>query len=206
MLFSLPKLLCTAALLCGAAHARLTNYTLDDTSPAITYTATPLIRCAPGTCDAAWTARLFNRTSSTTNAYVVVPFTGSAVYAYLSMLGTCMFELDGVVTGAYAHSNASDADEIQPAYWTTGLPDTAHVLTIYPAQAGEVLQLDYIVYTHDAPARKVHLGAIIGGVLGGVALTAVLSLVAFFSRRHEKQRKLATRGIPLGTTGPTGRC
>ncbi|KAJ7910381.1 hypothetical protein B0H13DRAFT_2012346 [Mycena leptocephala] len=57
---------------CSAAAVRsaLTNYTLDDTSPAIVYTQPPLIRCAPGvSCDPDWVAGLYNGTSSVTGFY-----------------------------------------------------------------------------------------------------------------------------------------
>ncbi|KAJ6534462.1 hypothetical protein DFH09DRAFT_1180434 [Mycena vulgaris] len=200
---ALKKLLCVAALLCSSVYGSPMNYTLDDTSPTINYTQAPLLRCAPGICDAPWTARLFQGTSAITAAPIVVPFTGSAVYVYLGTLGTCMFSLDGVVVGAYAgDTSTSDADDIRLAYWATGLPNSAHVLTIYPAKEGQFVQLDYIIYTHASARRNAHFAAIIGGVLGSGALVGLLSLVVFLVRRREKRRQISMRGIPLGDHWP----
>ncbi|KAJ7327939.1 hypothetical protein DFH08DRAFT_884221 [Mycena albidolilacea] len=71
----LARSLWAVALLCSVVRGGLTNFTLDDTSPAITYTQAPVIRCAPGTgCDPDWTARLHNGTSSTTSAPIIIPF------------------------------------------------------------------------------------------------------------------------------------
>ncbi|KAJ6534488.1 hypothetical protein DFH09DRAFT_1180522 [Mycena vulgaris] len=203
MSLAFKKLLCVAVLLCGNVYGSPMNYTLDDTSPAINYTQAPLLRCAPGICDAPWTARLFQGTSATTAAPIVVPFTGSAVYVYLGTLGTCMFALDGVVVGAYADgTSTSEAADIRLAYWATDLPDSAHVLTIYPAKEGQFVQLDYIIYTHASALRNAHLAAIISGVLGGGALVGLLSLAAFLVRRREKLRQISMRGIPLGDHWP----
>ncbi|KAJ7073229.1 hypothetical protein B0H15DRAFT_64903 [Mycena belliarum] len=196
----LAKALCAATLFVGGVHAVLTNYTLDDTSPNITYTREPLFRCSPGVCNSAWTARLFNQTSATTDAPITVPFTGSAVYVYLETLATCYFKIDGVLVGGYV--NASDQVDINLAYWTVGLPDSQHVLTIYPAVTGSSIQFDYIIYSHDVPQKKSHVAAIIGGVVGGVALTVILSLAAFIVRRREKKRRISMRGIPLGDHWP----
>lgn len=57
-------------------------------------------------------------------------------------------------------------------------------------------------FRHNVPGRKSHVGAIVGGVLGGVALCAGLSAAAFFLRRRDKRRRLSTRGIPLGDHWP----
>ncbi|KAJ6605925.1 hypothetical protein B0H10DRAFT_2228785 [Mycena sp. CBHHK59/15] len=76
------------------------------------------------------------------------------------------------------------------------MPDAPHVLMIYPEQAGRVIQLDHVVYSHN-PSRKSHLGAILGGVLGGVAVAVILSLGALFLRCRERKRQLSTRGIRL---------
>ncbi|KAJ6532397.1 hypothetical protein B0H19DRAFT_1187430 [Mycena capillaripes] len=188
------------ALLCSAVRAGLTNYTLDDTSPAIIYTQTPILRCSPGVCDPGWIADLFNRTSSQTAASIIVPFTGSAVYVYLGLVGSCGFNLDGKQIGRFVQSNFSDTKEIFLAFHDYGLPDAPHVLTIYPEQNGHTIQFDYIVYSHNP--RKSHLGAIVGGVVGGVAAAAILSGAAYFIRRREKRRRISTRGIPLGDSWP----
>jgi hypothetical protein len=42
------------------------------------------------------------------------------------------------------------------------------------------------------------VGAIVGGVIGGVVVIAGLAVGAFFLRKLDKQRKLFLRGVPLG--------
>jgi hypothetical protein len=37
-----------------------------------------------------------------------------------------------------------------------------------------------------------------GGVVGGVAAAALLSVGAFLLRRHQNQKRLSRRGVPLG--------
>ncbi|KAF7326565.1 hypothetical protein MVEN_02609700 [Mycena venus] len=166
------------ALLCVGVHGGATNYTLDDTSPAIVYTQAPLIRCSPGACDPDWTARLHNGTSSTTEAPIIIPFVGSAVYVYLGVLGFGTVNLDGKdVSVFFSATNASDANDIFLAFEDTTMPDAPHILTIYPQKA-DYIQFDYVIFTHNP--RKSHRGAIIGGVIGGVAAAAILSVGAFF--------------------------
>ncbi|KAJ7113280.1 hypothetical protein C8R43DRAFT_1138707 [Mycena crocata] len=191
-------ILCVLALLIGMVHARLANFTIDDTSPAVTYTQAPLVRCSPGSCDVSWTDRLHNGTSSTTNSPMMVSFTGTAVYVFLGTSGSCILNIDGVQAGVYTNEN--DSDSIYLAYQSTSLPPGPHTLVMYPSKPGTFIQFDYVVYTNNT--RRSHVGAIVGGVVGGLALAAGLSLAAFFLRRREKQRQLSTRGIPLGDHWP----
>ncbi|KAJ7853037.1 hypothetical protein B0H14DRAFT_2758967 [Mycena olivaceomarginata] len=74
----LVRSLWPVTLLCIAAvRGGFTNFTLDDTSPTITYTETPTARCSPGACDPDLTSRLHNGTSTITAGTIVVPFTGA---------------------------------------------------------------------------------------------------------------------------------
>ncbi|KAJ7054285.1 hypothetical protein C8F01DRAFT_1164675 [Mycena amicta] len=182
-----------------AARARFVNVTIDDASPRVIYTSPPSLRCTSETCDAAWTARLFNGTSSTTSAPVIVPFTGTAVYVYLGVEGTVNFNLDGIFQGALTGYNV---DAVALAFWEPGLSNSNHVLTIYPSLIGgaEIMQLDYIVYTHEIHSK--HIGAIVGGVVGGVVFVALLSKGLFLLVRRRKQRRISMRGIPLGDDWP----
>ncbi|KAJ7448501.1 hypothetical protein FB451DRAFT_1567213 [Mycena latifolia] len=178
------------AVLCGTVSGTLKNYTIDNTDGAVVYTEQPLVLCTPGTCRPS--GELFNGTSTITGGSIIVSFTGTAVYAYLAVVGECIFDLDGVQAGYIP----TDAEKISLAYENWGLPAGPHTLTMSPAKADQYIQFDYLVYTNTVP-HKAHVGAIVGGVIGGVALTATLSLVAFFLRRRNKQRKVAARGIPL---------
>ncbi|KAJ6488427.1 hypothetical protein DFH09DRAFT_1209453 [Mycena vulgaris] len=197
----LPSIFVVVGLLCGLVHAAATNHTLDDTSPAVVYTQTPFLRCTPTTCEAAWTERLFNGTSAITSSPIIVSFTGTAVYVYLGIAGACIFNIDGVKTGVFNDTIPGDENVIHLAYRGTGMADGPHTLTIYPAKAGSFVQFDYVVYTTGS-ARKSRVGAIVGGVVGGVVFVAVLSAAAFFVRRRERQKRLSTRGIPLGDHWP----
>ncbi|KAJ7458894.1 hypothetical protein FB451DRAFT_1563775 [Mycena latifolia] len=194
-------ILCFLGVLCGTVHAALKNYTIDDTAAAVVYSPEPFIRCTPASCDAPWTSQLFNGTSSITDGNITVPFTGTAVYAYLAIVGECVFELDGVATGWFINEIGGDADKIYLSFIKRGLTAGPHTLKMYPAKPGQFLQFDYLVYTNTAP-RKANVGAIVGGVVGGLVLAAGLSVGAFFLRRRNQQQKVATRGIPLGDHWP----
>ncbi|KAJ6477877.1 hypothetical protein C8R47DRAFT_643882 [Mycena vitilis] len=190
------------ALFWNAVRGGLTNYTLDDTSPQIVYTQTPLLRCSPSTsqCNPDFVDRLFNRTSSTTEGPIIVPFTGTAVYVYLTMVGDCGFNLDGRYVGEFINTNATDVNNIYLAFMNATMPDVPHVLTIYPQRMSEGIELDYIVYSHNP--HKARVGAIVGGVVGGVVAVAIFTAATFFIRRREKKRQLSRIGIRLGDHWP----
>ncbi|KAJ6517708.1 hypothetical protein DFH09DRAFT_1195006 [Mycena vulgaris] len=187
--------------MCRLAHAALTNHTIDDTSPAVVYTQPPLIQCMPTTCDEPWTKRLFNGTSAITNSPIIVSFTGTAVYVYLGIAGSCIFNLDGIEAGLWNDTIQGDDQIISQAYWNAGLLDVKHTLTIYPATPESFVQFDYLIYSSSS-SRKLRVRAIIGGVVGGVAFGAALSIVAFLVHRRERKRRLSMRGIPLGDHWP----
>ncbi|KAJ6534977.1 hypothetical protein B0H19DRAFT_1080384 [Mycena capillaripes] len=196
----LVRSLWPVTLLCIAAvRGGLTNFTLDDTSPTITYTETPTARCSPGACDPSLTSRLHNGTSTITTGTIIVPFTGSAAYVYLGTLRDCIFNLDGNNVSTFSRPDGSHADDIFLAWTNTTMSDEPHVLTISPQNVDWFIQLDYMLYSHNAGTSKSHRGAITGVVLGGVAAAALLSVGAFLLRRRRKnQRRLSTRGVPLG--------
>ncbi|KAK7038570.1 hypothetical protein R3P38DRAFT_2615756 [Favolaschia claudopus] len=180
--------------------AKPRNFTLDDTAPEIIYMQAPSMRCGPGTgCDPDWTARLYNGTSSTTAGPVIVPFVGTDIYVYLGTDETCIFSLDGLVVGEFIGGGLNNvSNEIVMAFRNYSMPDVPHVLVIYPQKSGMTIELDYVVYTHDVGTNKSHRGAILGGVVGGVAAASICSAAAFFLSRRRKQRRLSTRGVRLG--------
>ncbi|KAF7340542.1 hypothetical protein MSAN_02125700 [Mycena sanguinolenta] len=184
----------TVAALCVAVHGGLTNFTLDDASPVISYTPAPLQQCTPEVCPEP-AVPPYNGTSSTVVVgHISIPFVGSAVYVYLSVQGSCSFNLDDQVVG-----NASNLEFISLAFSNDSLPDSPHVLMIYPGLWGSLIELDYVVFSHNVRTSR---GAIIGGVVGGIAAATVLSIGGFLLRRRQKRKQLSTRGVPLGDHWP----
>ncbi|KAF7313983.1 hypothetical protein HMN09_00556800 [Mycena chlorophos] len=184
-----------ALVLASTAHAgRFVNITIDDASPSVIYAQTPYVRCTPtSSCDPSWVAQLYNGTSSITSGAVIVPFQGTAVYVYLGVEGTSYFSIDGSI-----RSSATGQDYMQNglAFGEWGLANTNHVLAILPSNfTGEIIQLDYIVYTHELPGKNV--GAIVGWVVGGLAFMAVLSWLGLLLVRRRRLRRISMRGIRL---------
>ncbi|KAF7372866.1 hypothetical protein MSAN_00492700 [Mycena sanguinolenta] len=187
------------AALCIAVRGGMTNFTLDDTSVTITYAPPPLLRCTPDVCASDPTVPLHNGTSTTVEGAILIPFNGSAVYVYLGITGICMFNLDGMVVGKAIGGNNNN---ISLAYHTNGLPDVPHLLMIYSGQPTGIIQFDYAVFSHNVTTQKSHRGAIIGGVVAGVAAAAILSFGAVLLRRRHQQKRISTRGVPLGDHWP----
>ncbi|KAJ7792163.1 hypothetical protein B0H14DRAFT_3160456 [Mycena olivaceomarginata] len=177
----------------AAVRGGLTNFTLDDTSPTVTYTETPTVRCSPGL-----TSRLHNGTSTITAGTIVVPFAGSAAYVYLGTLGDCIFNLDGNNVSTFSRPDGSHTDDIYLAWTDTTMSDEPHVFTISPQNVDWFIQLDYMIYSHNAGTSKSHRGAINGGVVGGVAAAALLSVGAFLLRRRQNQRDSFPRVVSVG--------
>ncbi|KAK7007827.1 hypothetical protein R3P38DRAFT_3026325 [Favolaschia claudopus] len=187
------------ALSCVAVQAMLTNFTLDDTAPSIVYTEAPILRCSPddGECSTDFTSQLFNGTSTITDGTIVIPFTGSAMFVYLSTLGDCIFNLDGTDVFEFSRPNTTHSDEILLAWTNSSMADAPHILRISPKLEDWFIQLDYVIYSHNVPTFR--RGAIIGGtVVGALAAAVLLSIGAFWLKRRVRQKRVATRGIPLG--------
>lgn len=53
----------------------------------------------------------------------------------------------------------------------------------------------------DVPTHKSHIGAIVGGTIGGVVVLTLLGIGAFFLRRQDQRRRIAVRGMRLGEGG-----
>jgi hypothetical protein len=84
------------------------------------------------------------------HTYVILtrhPPPGSAVYVYLGITGSCLFNLDGRTVGEFIDTIGSDANTMHLAFHNASMPDVPHVLVIYPAEAGLYVQLDRVVYT-----------------------------------------------------------
>ncbi|KAF7340543.1 hypothetical protein MSAN_02125800 [Mycena sanguinolenta] len=185
------------AVLCLPVRGRLTNFTLDDTSPVISYNPAPVMQCSPSTCPEPLPPLVppYNGTSTLVESGVIsIPFVGTAVYVYLSVEGACSFNLDGRIIG-----DAVNHDPISLAFYNDSLSDTAHILTISVVEPKGSIVLDYVVFSHNVRTSR---GAIIGGVIGGVATAAILSIAGLLLRRRQKRKQLSTRGIPLGDHWP----
>ncbi|KAF7334443.1 hypothetical protein MVEN_02273800 [Mycena venus] len=157
-----PLFLCSIALLCTSAIAKLTNFTIDDTSPAVVYGQTPILQCNPSECPPSWTNRTFNGTSTLTEGAIIVSFTGSEVYVFLEASGGCIFSIDGQDVALW--NNGLPTGAINLAYYNTSIPSGPHLLLISPASPESLIEFDYIIYTVDVEnARAVPVGAIVGG-------------------------------------------
>ncbi|KAJ6452265.1 hypothetical protein C8R45DRAFT_85803 [Mycena sanguinolenta] len=178
------------ALLCStatSAFAKLTNHTIDDTSPSVVYNGPVILHCVPGTCTPGWTNQTFNTTSTITSSSITVSFTGSAVYVFLDATSDVFFTLDNSQDVAFWTPPPPPNGTMHLAYHSASLPATSHVLVIAPSTDG-VIDLDYILYTVDV--KPTPIGAIVGGVLGALAaLLALVALVAFLLRRRNLRLK-----------------
>ncbi|KAK7022464.1 hypothetical protein R3P38DRAFT_3271221 [Favolaschia claudopus] len=188
--------LCFIASLCTSALCKLTNYTIDDTSPAVIYTSNITLHCDPNTCEPQWTNQTWNGTSTVTNQPILVSFTGSEVYVFLEASAGVIFNLDGYDVSLWNDPQPSDI--IRLAYSNTSMPSGAHTLLISPANPVSLIEFDYLVYTVDIAVKQVHVAAIAGGVVGGVAFVGILAVAAILLRRRDRRRKVVVRGIPLG--------
>ncbi|KAJ7320813.1 hypothetical protein DFH08DRAFT_819070 [Mycena albidolilacea] len=183
MLGRIALLLCPIVWLCVSASAKLTNFTIDDASPAV---------CPPG-----WNS--FDGTATLTQGPIIVTFVGSQVYVFLAVSNGCNFTIDGVDVGSWGYAQSDGVTQL--AYHNTSLLARPHVLLISPASATSLIELDYIIYTDDVPTHKPRIGAIVGGTIGGVVALTLLGIGAFFLRRQDQRRRIAVRGMRLGEVG-----
>ncbi|KAF8132701.1 hypothetical protein K438DRAFT_1884667 [Mycena galopus ATCC 62051] len=184
--------------------AKLTNHTIDESSPDVIYGHdAPILQlqCNPSNCPVRWTNQMLDGTSTITPSSIIVPFTAkvesncSAEYVFLNAVGGCVVATDNVDVGAW--NNTPSPDSIKLADSNTSLCSEPHVLVIAPGRADVDIELDYIMYTVDV--KDPHVGAIVGVVIGGIA---VLGWRPNQRRRilNFQRRKvfLNSRGVPLG--------
>ncbi|KAJ7261595.1 hypothetical protein C8J57DRAFT_1471437 [Mycena rebaudengoi] len=189
----------------GVVCAILQNFTVDDTSPDITYT-NQTFQCNDNnptntTCIPTGDYELFNNSATLTTGSITFSFTGTAVYASLDLVGTCSVKVDGneIATPKRTVSDIlADGEQGGLSIFKSDLPNGSHTLVIAPTADGAVIGLDHIIYTADVPgpAKKSHVGAIVGGVIGGVVLTIGALFMALLAHRRKlilrrNQRKSA---------------
>ncbi|KAJ7804174.1 hypothetical protein B0H14DRAFT_2885312 [Mycena olivaceomarginata] len=187
-------------------HAALQNYTVDDTSPDITYGG-QAFQCNPTTCpDGIMEENLFNNSITLTNGNITFSFTGTAFYTSLYLIGEASIFIDGqgAVTYNIILKDILAGSEQQPIFSKPDMPNGPHTVVIAPtAKNGTVVGFDHLVYTVVLPTKS-HVGAIVGGVIGGVVLTIGALFAALYARRRKliirrNQRKAAVlRGMTAG--------
>ncbi|KAJ7637431.1 hypothetical protein B0H17DRAFT_1106916 [Mycena rosella] len=200
MIQRLMQRLWVITLLLSVARATLKNYTVDDQSLDIVYSQ-QTFTCPSALCPENATEGLFNGTATVTTGAVAFQFTGSALYLFLTLLGDWSFTLDGNLVDEWNFTIPDAVPSGLPAYnnLSMSMPDGPHNLVIAPVDntTFTLIGIDYFIYTANAP-RKTHVGAIVGGVIGGLVLSVGLSGAAFVLRRREQRKRLSRRGIPLG--------
>ncbi|KAF8192345.1 hypothetical protein K438DRAFT_1762344 [Mycena galopus ATCC 62051] len=100
----------------------------------------------------------------------------SAVYVFLNAVGGCVFPVDNIDFGAWNNTPSPDGG-IKLAYSNTSLCSELRVLVIAPGHAGVDIELDYII--HIADVKDPRVGAIVGGVIGGIAVLGWMCLHCF---------------------------
>ncbi|KAJ6474147.1 hypothetical protein C8R45DRAFT_1011037 [Mycena sanguinolenta] len=169
-----------SVLLCaGLVSATLQNFTVADTSPDILYDI-----AAGGFM---W---LSNSSATLTNGTIIFPFTGTAVYVTLrGLIGYCSVDVDNdILNTVTLNKTLADAVDAPFNMVKSGLPNGPHTLVITPVPPLTVIGFDHLIYTAILPAKS-HVGAIVGGVIGGAVLTIGALVVALLARR----RKLVMR-------------
>ncbi|KAF8127733.1 hypothetical protein K438DRAFT_1789817 [Mycena galopus ATCC 62051] len=94
----------------------------------------------------------------------------SAVSMFLNAIGGCVFAVDNIDFGAWNNTPSPDGG-IKVVYSNTSLCSEPHLLVIAPGRADVNIELDYFIYTVDVKNPRV--GAIIGDVIGGIAVLAL---------------------------------
>ncbi|KAJ7314806.1 hypothetical protein DFH08DRAFT_894833 [Mycena albidolilacea] len=198
-------------LLClGFVRAILQNITVDDTSPDIVYGEATFQCNATVPCPDGLKAGVFNESATLTFSSIAFNFTGVAFYASLDVVGAATIILDGEELSILSNP-LSDVLEAGPGQGShniskTGLANIPHTLTIAPNTTlipPTIIGFDHLIYTASLPDKKSHVGAIVGGVLAGVAVIFGLLLAALFARRRKlilrrNQRKSAVlRGMTV---------
>ncbi|KAJ6468810.1 hypothetical protein C8R45DRAFT_1017631 [Mycena sanguinolenta] len=180
---------------CPCAQAQL-NTTIDDASPLVTYRG-PVEHNPPGFN----TSLLVNGTATFImptpdgSPTIGMNFTGTAVYVFIacptgyndtSDMGF-IARIDDIPVGGWAVDKAAKPFYNVLAYANRTLSNGPHSLVLQ-VQQGWQLYFDYVIYTtssadpeSNSKRKKVSVGAIVGGVLGGCILICLVA-TPFFLR------------------------
>ncbi|KAJ6495193.1 hypothetical protein C8R45DRAFT_986317 [Mycena sanguinolenta] len=177
------------------------NYTIDDASPLITYNASALQRNITAfNSHLLWDGTVtYVVPTPNFSSTISIPFDGTAIYIFVAYPGriepapsgfTAL--IDGVPAGGW---DAAESALLYHhlVYHTAALPSAPHTL-VMEIQPGWELYFDYAIYTSntDPPlpsstgstTNKPPLGAIIGAVVGGMLLIALVTAICFCRRRR----------------------
>ncbi|KAJ7616496.1 hypothetical protein FB45DRAFT_934345 [Roridomyces roridus] len=173
-----------------SVHAGLQNFTVDDTSPDVVYGGTTFQCNAASPCKFGGNPvgeGIVNASTTYTNDSITFTFTGVAYYTTFDLIGTVAVVLDNAQsTTESSFLTDPNATFTHTVSWGPSGSNAQHVLSIIPV--GETLV--------STPDKKSHTGAIVGGVIGALAVIAGVLLAILFSRRHKlilkrNQRKSA---------------
>ncbi|KAJ7277367.1 hypothetical protein C8J57DRAFT_1309111 [Mycena rebaudengoi] len=176
----------------GLVRAVLQNFTVDDTSPDISYHEATFHCDATTTC-AAELSEAFNQSATLTLGPITFAFAGSAIYISLDLVGTASINIDNETTRTL-NVSITDAIAGKGILDFIAIPDLTnglHTLVIAPLTNMTVIAFDHLIYTTSIGNNNSssHVGAIVGGVIGGLALT----LGALFAAVYARRRKLILR-------------
>jgi len=129
-----------------------------------------------------------------------VTFSGTAVYVYTILAHTSnspdgasdmTFFIDGEKVGSFAQQpdNSTEYTYNALVYHNTNLSAQSHDLSIQLGLLGykSLLMLDSIVYTSldTGSSKKPHVGAIVGGAVGGVLAVLIAAMIFLYLRRRK---------------------
>ncbi|KAJ7923550.1 hypothetical protein B0H13DRAFT_2402482 [Mycena leptocephala] len=129
--------------------------------------------------------------------------TGTSVWVSFRVVGDgeCTISIDGTRVASINSTspnvvNTGGGSDPTP-YANTTMSNGGHTLLLAP---GPDTQIEFfeatIGFLTDPSARHVNVGAIVGGVLGGVFFIACLILIFYLFRRRNMAKRASSRGFP----------
>ncbi|KAJ7479850.1 hypothetical protein FB451DRAFT_1556663 [Mycena latifolia] len=193
------------ASLCSWGRAALVNRTIADTSSAIQANCS-VTHCNPNTRN----SKPCNIPGAPNTSFTIfsnpcqikIPFAGIAVYAFLACLENtqCEFQIDKTGLQANLLPDIGLANNNALSYFNNSLSRGQHTLVI---TSPSTLALNHVIYTSDQPTKSSPpIGAIVGAVLGGLALIAGLAALFVIFQRRSKRRRKTQRPILLERADP----
>ncbi|KAJ7899362.1 hypothetical protein B0H13DRAFT_2519370 [Mycena leptocephala] len=166
------------------ASLGLAEALIDDKNPSVHYTGS---------------------TSTLTRDSITFSFTGTSVWVSFRVVGDgeCTISIDGARVASINNTspnvvNTGGGSDPTP-YANTSMSNGGHTLLLSPGPDTQIEFFEAIIgFLTDPSARQVNVGAIVGGVLGGVFFIACLILIFYFFRRRNMAKRARSRGLPKG--------